>query len=305
VADVEGDGNSVNADDQGTPLRLEAAEPARKVLDEWATGLAQVIESMTDQLPEVRWAPAQPPAPVSEAEAEFLWWEQPLSGPPGMTVWLMAPQAVWEHLGSLTLKVAGIETAELGESKNTFFEILGQSLSVMARGIGSALGVEVSCVNGKEGAAPAGLRDWATVSVQLQNQSLPPLLLGWSEGLLNLVAAPPAAPPETVRKAPVESPLPAQGGPAHSSQSSRTMDLLLDVELPVSISFGKTWMPMKEVLKLTTGSIVELNRDVNDMVDVLVNHRLIARGEVVVVDGNYGVRIQKIAGRQSRLGAIT
>jgi flagellar motor switch protein FliN/FliY len=61
---------------------------------------------------------------------------------------------------------------------------------------------------------------------------------------------------------------------------------------------------MKEVLKLTTGSIVELNRDVNDMVDVLVNHRLIARGEVVVVDGNYGVRIQKIAGRQSRLGAI-
>jgi len=85
----------VNAGDQGTPLRLEAAEPARKVLDEWATGLAQVIESMTDQLPEVRWASAQPPAPVSEAEAEFLWWEQPLSGPPGMTVWLMAPQAVW------------------------------------------------------------------------------------------------------------------------------------------------------------------------------------------------------------------
>jgi flagellar motor switch protein FliN/FliY len=82
------------------------------------------------------------------------------------------------------------------------------------------------------------------------------------------------------------------------------MDLLLDVELPVSISFGKTWMPMKEVLKLTTGSIVELNRDVNDMVDVLVNHRLIARGEVVVVDGNYGVRIHKIADRQDRLGAI-
>ena len=49
---------------------------------------------------------------------------------------------------------------------------------------------------------------------------------------------------------------------------------------------------MKDVLKLTTGSIVELNRGVNEPVEVLVNHCLIARGEVVVVEGNYGVRIQ-------------
>jgi flagellar motor switch protein FliN/FliY len=304
VADVEGDGDSVSAGDQGTPLRLATTEAARKVLDEWAASLAQVIESMTDQLPEVRWGPTQAPTPDSETEADLLWWEQPLSGPPGMAVWLMAPRPVWEHLGSLTLKVAGIETAELGESKNTFFEILGQSLSVMARGIGSALGIEVSCVNGKEGAAPAGLRDWATVSIQFPDQNLPALLLGWSEGLLNLVAAPPAPPPEAARKAPEEAPIRANEGPTHAAQHSRTMDLLLDVELPISISFGKTWMPMKEVLKLTTGSIVELNRDVNDMVDVLVNHRLIARGEVVVIDGNYGVRIRRIAGREDRLGAI-
>ncbi|MGP8248255.1 MAG: flagellar motor switch protein FliN [Bryobacteraceae bacterium] len=295
----------MSAADQGMPLRLETTEAARKVLDEWAASLAQVIESMTDQLPEVRWGPTPAPASDSEAGADLLWWEQPLAGPPGMTVWLMAPRPVWEHLGSLTLKVAGIETAELGESKNTFFEILGQSLSVMARGIGSALGVEVSCVDGKEGVAPTGLRDWATVSIQFPDQNLPAVLLGWSEGLLNLVATPPATPQETARKAPVEAPLPAaQEGPTHSAQHSRTMGLLLDVELPVSISFGKTWMPMKEVLKLTTGSIVELNRDVNDLVDVLVNHRLIARGEVVVVDGNYGVRIRKIADREDRLGAI-
>jgi flagellar motor switch protein FliN/FliY len=302
VADVEGDGNGVNPAEQGAPLRLETAEAGRKVLDEWTAGLAQVIESMTDQSPEVRWLPTPPPPTDSEPEAELLWWEQPLAGAQGMTVWLMAPRPVWEHLGSLTLKVAGIETAELGECKNTFFEILAQSLSVIARGIGSALGVEVSCVNGKESAAPTGLRDWAKVTIQLPNQELPALLMGWSDGLLGLVAAPPAAAQEPDRKTPAESPAPVH--PAHTVQHSRTMDLLLDVELPVSISFGKTWLPMKEVLKLTTGSIVELNRDVNDMVDVLVNHRLIARGEVVVVDGNYGVRIHKIADREDRLGAI-
>ena len=82
------------------------------------------------------------------------------------------------------------------------------------------------------------------------------------------------------------------------------MELILDVELPVSISFGKTEMPMKDVLKLTTGSIVELNRGVNDPVEVMINHCLIARGEVVVVEGNYGVRIQHIASRLDRMRSL-
>jgi flagellar motor switch protein FliN/FliY len=82
------------------------------------------------------------------------------------------------------------------------------------------------------------------------------------------------------------------------------MDLLLDVELPVSISFGRTQLPLKDVLRLTTGSIVELNRGVSEPVEILVNHCLIARGEVVVVEGNYGVRIQQIASRQERLRSL-
>ena len=82
------------------------------------------------------------------------------------------------------------------------------------------------------------------------------------------------------------------------------MDSLLEVELPVSISFGKTELPMKDVLQLTTGSIVELNRGVNEPVEVLVNHCLIARGEVVVVEGNYGVRIQQIISRPDRLRSL-
>jgi flagellar motor switch protein FliN/FliY len=82
------------------------------------------------------------------------------------------------------------------------------------------------------------------------------------------------------------------------------MELLLDVELPVSISFGRTELPLKEVLKLTTGSIVELNRAVNEPVEILVNHCLVARGEVVVVDGNYGVRVQRIVSRQERLRSL-
>ncbi len=80
-----------------------------------------------------------------------------------------------------------------------------------------------------------------------------------------------------------------------------TLDLLLDVELPVSVSFGKTQMPLQQVLKWIPGSIVELECGVNEPVEVVVNNCVIARGEVVVVDGNYGVRVQQIVSRAQRL----
>jgi len=89
------------------------------------------------------------------------------------------------------------------------------------------------------------------------------------------------------------------------SKNSGTLDLLLDVELPVSVSFGKAQMPLQQVLKWTSGSIVELESTVNEPVEVVVNNCVIARGEVVVVDGNYGVRVQQIVSRAERLQTTT
>jgi len=84
-------------------------------------------------------------------------------------------------------------------------------------------------------------------------------------------------------------------------KNPETLDLLLDVELPVSVSFGKAQLPLQQILKWTTGSIVELDCAVNEPVEVVVNNCVIARGEVVVVDGNYGVRVQHIVSRAQRL----
>ena len=297
----------MNAGENDPAVRLDGVENARLLLDRWTESLAQVLESMTDQRPEIRWESVSGPLSEVGARQDYLWWEQPFQIDPQAAVWIAAPQPTWEYAGTLTLKAAGLETVELAEAKNTWFEILGQSLAVVARSIGSLLHREVTTENGGERAPAPGLTEWASVAVTFAPPDAPPdtppLLLALSRQLVSLIAAPPSpAPAEPPASASVAKADTAgdRGQPVHS----RTMDLLLDVDLPVSISFGKALMPMKDVLKLTTGSIVELNRGLNDPVEVLVNHCLIARGEVVVVEGNYGIRIQQIASRQDRLRSL-
>ena len=282
--------------------RLGAVESARQLLDQWTESLSQVLESMTDQKPQVSWRLAEDANPeLAGAEADYLWWEQPMQAGDGATVWVGAPVGAWEYAGSLTLKAAGLETVATSEAKNTWLEILGQSLSVLARSIGGVLGREVTCAAGSE-RAPEETLEWATISIAFPEQPLPAISLAFSHALLALLASPPAdEEPAHVESAHAE-PAVRPGEPV--PMRSRTIDLLLDVDLPISISFGKARLPMKDVLKLTTGSIVELDRNINDLVEVLVNHHLIARGEVVVVEGNYGVKIQEIASRHDRLRSI-
>jgi len=82
---------------------------------------------------------------------------------------------------------------------------------------------------------------------------------------------------------------------------SVNLELLLDVDLPISVTFGTSEMMLKDVLKLGTGSVVELNKSVNDPVSIVVNRKPIARGEVVMIDGNYGVRVLEVESTADRI----
>ena len=279
---------------------LETTENARLILDQWAEGLADVLGSMTDVRPNVSWRPGD--GPFRADGDEMLWWEQPFQSSPEMVVWVAAPRALWEYTGTVTLKAAGLETVDQVEARNTWFEILAQSLAVMARSLGSVFGREITCDAGVEREADPANPNWASVTLRFPDTQLPPLELGISPQLLSLLASPPGPKPEPHGAEPPARRATSSDHPP--AARSRTMELLLDVDLPVSISFGKTQLALKDVLKLTTGSIVELNRGVDDQVEVLVNQCLIARGEVVVVEGNYGVRIQEIASRQDRLRSL-
>ena len=97
----------------------------------------------------------------------------------------------------------------------------------------------------------------------------------------------------------------AQANPGGSrTNGAWNIDLLLDVELPINVSFGQTEMVLKDILKLGIGSIIELDQSVNDPVSIIVNRKRIAKGEVVMVDGNYGVRILEVESTADRIRSL-
>jgi flagellar motor switch protein FliN len=95
----------------------------------------------------------------------------------------------------------------------------------------------------------------------------------------------------------IASPVGTTGAPAN-------LDLILDIDLPLTVRFGETEMSLHSLTRLAPGSIIDLGRSPDDPVDILVNGRLVARGEVVVVSGNYGVRIVEVISAADRLKTV-
>ncbi len=98
-----------------------------------------------------------------------------------------------------------------------------------------------------------------------------------------------------------------QDVPSHSSLSSdelANIGLIMDVKLPVKVRIGKKKMLLKDVLNMDIGSVIELNQLANDPLDILVDDHVIAEGEVVIVDGNFGVQITTIGTKRERLNQL-
>lgn len=96
-------------------------------------------------------------------------------------------------------------------------------------------------------------------------------------------------------------PTPVQGLPVALSPG---LELLLDIELEASLRFGCREMPLGEVLDLGPGDVVQLDRHISDPVDLIVGDKIVARGEVVLVNGNFGLRVTEVAAPRKRLETI-
>lgn len=86
--------------------------------------------------------------------------------------------------------------------------------------------------------------------------------------------------------------------------NNRQFRLLADIPVRMSVEVGSTSLRLAEVMDLSEGSVVELDRQADDLLDIMVNGALIAKGEVVTVNGRYGIRVVEIAAAESRLAGV-
>ena len=86
----------------------------------------------------------------------------------------------------------------------------------------------------------------------------------------------------------------AGDGEPHQKREHLNLQLVMDVELNVTLRFGQRQLALREVLELTSGSVIELDRHVEEPVELLLEGKVIARGEAVVIDGNYGLRVTEV-----------
>lgn len=91
---------------------------------------------------------------------------------------------------------------------------------------------------------------------------------------------------------------------ASASPMGDNMDLLAGISLRISVEVGSASLTLSELLRLGEGSVVELDRQANDFLDIFANGTLIARGEIVDVDGRYGIRVVDVVAADRRLAGL-
>lgn len=267
---------------------------------EWSERLASSVELMTEARPALKLG-ARVSAGAAEVPPAALWISIGLDVGEHTTVFIGAAEESWRKIGSSTLLAAGVTEGGGEDAHGAYLELVTHATAGFAQAIGARLGRPAASLPAED--APLSEQDLrevgrlTPVEMSLRESPLGKLYLGWNQALESALesADPSDAEPDCARAAGTKPP-----GP----ETSKTFDLLMEVELPVSVSFGRAQLPLRDVLKLNSGSIIELNRTITDPVEIIVNNCVIARGEVVVVEGNYGVRIQHVISREERLRTL-
>jgi flagellar motor switch protein FliN/FliY len=213
----------------------------------------------------------------------------------------------------------------MGSANQALSDLAGETLSISNVEIFSSQ--ETGAADLEEALGPGPFYDLPLETVQetlstLIHLLIPDLLVQQIKRKLGIgepqpAAAPPEAPEPAPAPAPAAAPAAPRAAPAAAAPSPMTqplrpaapvdtgnLDLLMDIELPLMVRMGQTEMGLGELLKLTPGSILELNRAADAPVELLVNSKLIAKGEVVVVDGNFAFRITEIESTDTRIRSL-
>ncbi len=247
-------------------------------LKDWSGEFSRAIEMFTGEKAVVKCEPlAGTSADGANDLSSHLWWKQAMERAGEFAFWIGAPESAWAELG-------GAVDGSNSEPQKSYLEIVGQANQAVLEALNRRSSKPFSASPGLVDALPSmGTVITATLSVTFREKSL------------SLIAA---ISPEADKVLGGGSALPVRVG---EQSYAPMLQRLMDLELPLSITLGRAVLPVREVLKMTSGSMIELDRNVGEYVDLVVHGTVVARGEVVSVKGNYGVRIKEIISRQDRI----
>jgi flagellar motor switch protein FliN len=258
-----------------------------KIRDFFEQALSDSVSILLGETPKVLFSSTGAP------QDQSLWFRTNFKLPPRDAIIFGGPKTLWLELGTKILESA----EELNPDGPTILATLKELAMQVAGSLTSSVNQQYqrTLEAGEMQVLDEPMDFEGTAHVLCFRLVLPygkdlPVTLAIPEELINsLVPAKAAA----VR--------PTEAVTPQNDAQTKKLDLLLDVEMPVSVSLGRAQMALKDVVKLTTGSIVELSKNVSEPVDIVVNNCVVARGDVVVVEGNFGVRIKEVLSREDRL----
>jgi flagellar motor switch protein FliN len=251
-----------------------------KLIQRWSEEFGRAVEMFTGEKPELSSA-GPPPELVEQQISERTWWKQVAQGESSFSIWAGATEPLWKAL------------AEDAEGQTTFFEMLSQANQGTVTGLSAGFSKPLRCEDGAQEAPVLPLNAAATqIKVRFRGADAGVIVLLVEKSAFAFLAPEEDAPPGSARAH--ETALAVSNSPAMLSR-------LMDLQLPVSVLLGRATITIKEALKLMSGSVVELDRHVGEYVEIVVHGTIVAKGEIVSVKGNYGVRIKEVISRQERI----
>jgi flagellar motor switch protein FliN len=203
---------------------------------------------------------------------------------------------------ALTGQIMGLDPAD-GQAPaeaviDTLREVCNQAIGALAlKPIARGATLELGSLDAVAELEPKG--EWSAHAMASDKLPEPVNVAVWGE--VRFVGA---SAPASAASMPAVAPVAAAPAPAAGKSPADRIDVILDIDLPLTVRFGRTDLPLKALTRLGPGSLIDLGRSPDDPVEILVSNRVVAHGEVVIVSGNYGIRILNVVSPRDRLRSL-
>lgn len=235
-----------------------------------ADALQSGLEAETSIRPRVSWQPLEGTASDDTQQGESIWWAQAFTGFPSPSVWLGGPAAAVDPLGHSVLSARGITNAGAEEARSAGQNLFAQAANALAKSMSELFTEPVTSSGVASAGAPHGTLA-AALTVELQ--AVPDravLTVRCDQDFLGRLAGALAA---------------------SSTPGVSPTERIADLEFSVHATLGRTGIPLRDVFKLIVGSVIDIGKPITEPVDVVVNDRVIAQGQLVICKGSYGVKL--------------